>query len=57
MIDQSATHSRQQLGAVYRIKEYLSQSGLTIAFKYFLDQYVSTATSFLWKLLSLICIK
>ena len=35
MIDQLATRSRQRLGAVYRVREYLGQSGLTIAFKSF----------------------
>ena len=30
-----ATRSRQRLGAVYRVREYLGQSGLTIAFKSF----------------------
>ena len=35
MIDQLATRSCQQLGAVYCVREYLGQSGLTIAFKSF----------------------
>ena len=35
MIDQLATRSHQRLGAVYRVREYLGQSGLTIAFKSF----------------------
>ena len=35
IIDQLATWSRQQLDAVYRVREYLGQSGLTIAFKSF----------------------
>ena len=35
MIDQLAIRSRQRLGAVYHAKEYLSQGGLTIAFKSF----------------------
>ena len=35
MIDQLAIRSHQRLGAVHRAKEYLGQSGLTIAFKSF----------------------
>ena len=54
MIDQLATCSHQQLGAVYCVKEYLGRSGLTIAFKSFVRPiitYVSMVTSFLWELL------
>ena len=35
VIDQLATQSHQRLGAVYCVREYLGQSGLTIAFKSF----------------------
>ena len=35
MIDELATWSHQRLGAVYHVREYLGQSGLTIAFKSF----------------------
>ena len=36
MIDQLATHSRQRLGAIYIVKDYLGECGLTIAFKSFI---------------------
>ena len=36
-MDQLATHSHQRLGAVYCVREYLGQSGLTIAFKSFVS--------------------
>ena len=51
MIDHLAACSRQQLGAVYHIREYLGQSGLTIAFKSFVRLI---CVLFLWKLLPLI---
>ena len=35
MIDQLATRSRQRLGAVYRVRDYLGQRGLVTAFKFF----------------------
>ena len=35
MIDQLTTHCRQRLGALFRVKEYLGQSGLVTAYKSF----------------------
>ena len=35
MIDQLITHCRQRLGALYHIREYLDQSGFTVAYKFF----------------------
>ena len=43
--------SRQRLSAVYRVKDYLGQGGLTIAFK----SFVRLVVSFLWVSLPLIC--
>ena len=35
MIDQLTTHCRQQLSALYCIREYLDQSGFTVAYRSF----------------------
>jgi len=35
MINQLAARSRQRLGAIFRARNYLGQSGLTVAFKSF----------------------
>ena len=37
MIDQLVTHCRQRLGALCRIRDYLSQSGIATAFRSFVQ--------------------
>ena len=56
MIDHLAARSYQRLDAVYRIREYLGQGGLTIAFKSFVRPICEYAMLFLWELLPLIYI-
>ena len=44
MIDQ-LTIRCQQLGALYRIREYLGQSGFTVAYRYFVRMNMVISSS------------
>ena len=50
MIDQLTVRCRQRLGALFRVREYLGQSGLAVAYKSFVRPVCEYAVLFLWVL-------